>query len=124
MFMPTARNLLNNSAGLGIRASQRTNYRWNTEYCESTSRLRAFIPIIRPVGLSLFKPLGSGSIACGLASVGRFHSSMHKWDLAPSANCECGASEQTADQVLITCFINRAPHGALGIMVLNDETQC
>ena len=31
--------------------------------------------------------------------VGRFHSSMHKWGLAPSPNCDCGASEHTADHV-------------------------
>ena len=39
--------------------------------------------------------------------VGRFHSSMNKWGLAPSPNCECGAVEQTADHVLIAlrnCF--------------------
>ena len=45
-FVPTARNLLNNLAGLGIRASEWTNYRWDTEYYESTSRLCVFIPMI------------------------------------------------------------------------------
>ena len=56
--------------------------------------------------------------------VGRFHSSMHKWGLAPSPNCECGASEQTADHVLTMCPIHRAPHGARGLTVLDDETRC
>ena len=56
--------------------------------------------------------------------VGRFHSFMHKWDLAPSPNCECGASEQTADYVLTACPIHRAPHGARGLTVLDDETRC
>ena len=42
--------------------------------------------------------------------------------LAPSPNCECGASEQTADHVLIACPIHRAPHGARGLTVLDDET--
>ena len=32
--------------------------------------------------------------------VGRFHSSMYKWGIAPSPNCECGASEQTADHII------------------------
>ena len=56
-FVSAAGNLLNNLAELGIRASQRTNYRWNTEYCENTSRLRTFIPMIstRPVGMSLLR---------------------------------------------------------------------
>ena len=48
--------------------------------------------------------------------VGRFHSSMHKWGLAPSPNCECGA-EQTADRVLTACPIHRAPHGARGLTI-------
>ena len=56
--------------------------------------------------------------------VGRFHSSMHKWGLAPSPICECGASEQTADHVLTACPIHRAPHGARGLTVLDDETRC
>ena len=59
-----------------------------------------------------------------LTGVGRFHSSMHKWGLAPSPNCECGASEQTADHVLTACPIHRAPHGARGLTVLDDETRC
>ena len=56
--------------------------------------------------------------------VGRFHSSMHKWGLTPSPNCECGASEQTADHVLTACPIHRAPHGAPGLTVLDDKTRC
>ena len=56
--------------------------------------------------------------------VGRFHSSMHKWGLAPSPNCDCGASEQTADHVLTACPIHRAPHGAQSLTVLNNETWC
>ena len=50
--------------------------------------------------------------------------SMHKWGLAPSPNCECGASEQTADHVLTACPIHRAPHGARGLTVLDDKTRC
>ena len=56
--------------------------------------------------------------------VGRFHSSMHKWGLAPSPNCECGAAEQTADHILIACSIHRTPHKAQGLTVLDDETRC
>ena len=54
--------------------------------------------------------------------VGRFHSSMHKWGLALSPNCECGSPEQTTDHVLTACPIHRAPRGARGLMVLDDET--
>ena len=43
-FVPAARNLLDNLARLGIRASEWTNHKWKTEYCENVSRLRAFVP--------------------------------------------------------------------------------
>ena len=124
-FVPAARNLLNNLARLGIRASERTNHKWNAEYCENASRLGAFVPGTgaRPVGMGL--PLSAWVKLNRLRiGVGRFHSSMHKWGLAPSPNRECGASEQTADRVLTACPIHRARHGAQGLTVLHDETQC
>ena len=49
---------------------------------------------------------------------------LHRRNLAPSPNCECGASEQTADHVLTLSPIHRAPHGAQGLTVLDDETRC
>ena len=54
-FVPGARNLLDNLARLGIRASEWTNHKWKTEYCENVSRLRAFVPETgaRPVGMGL-----------------------------------------------------------------------
>ena len=124
-FVPGARNLLDNLARLGIRASEWMNHKWNAEYCENASRLRAFVPgtSVRPVGMGLPRAawVKLNRLRTG---VGRFHSSMHKWGLAPSPNCECGASEQTADHVLTMCPIHRAPHGARGLTVLDDETRC
>ena len=54
-FVPAARNLLDNLARLGIRASDWTNHKWKTEYCENASRLRAFVPETgaRSVGMGL-----------------------------------------------------------------------
>ena len=43
-FVPAARNLLDNLARLGIRASEWTNHKWKTEYWEGASRLRAYVP--------------------------------------------------------------------------------
>ena len=57
-------------------------------------------------------------------SVRRFHLSMHKWGLASSSHCQCGALEQTTDHILITCSIHRALHRAQGLTVLNNKTQC
>ena len=124
-FVPGARNLLDNLARLGIRASEWTNHKWKTEYCENVSRLRAFVPETgaRPVGMDLPRAawVKLNRLRTG---IGRFHSSMHKWGLAPSPNCKCGASKQTADHVLTACPIHQAPYGARGLTVLDDETRC
>ena len=123
-FVPGARNLLDN-ARLGIRVSECINHKWKTDYCENASKLRAFVPGTgaRPVGMGLPRAawVKLNRLPTG---VGRFHSSMHKWGLAPSPNCECGASEQTADHVLTTCPIHRASYGARGLTVLDGETRC
>ena len=115
-FVPGARNLLDNLARLGIRASEWTNYKWNAEYFKNASKLRGFVhgTGARPVGMGLPRAAWV-KLNCLQTDVGRFHSSMHKWGLAPSPNCECGASEQTADHVLTACPIHRAPHGARGL---------
>ena len=124
-FVPAAWNLLDNLARLGIRASEWTNHKWKMKYCENAFRLRAFVSETgaRPVEMGL--PRAAWVKLNRLrAGVGRFHSSMHKWGLAPSPNCECGASEQTVDHVLTACPIHRAPHEARDLMVLDDETRC
>ena len=67
-FAPGARNFLDNLARLGIRASEWTNYKWKTEYCESVSRLRTFVPETgaRPVGMVYPEQLRLSSTAYGL----------------------------------------------------------
>ena len=124
-FVSAARNLLDNLARLGIHAFEWTNYKWKTEYCENASRLRVFVPETgsRPVGMGLPRA-ALAKLNRLRTGVGRFHSSMHKWGLAPSPNCECGASEQTVDHVLTACPIHRSPDGARGLTVLDDETRC
>ena len=93
-FVPVARNLLDNLARLGICVSKWTNHKWKMEYCEGASRLRAFVlgTDARPVGMGLPR-VAWVKLNRLQTGVGRFHSSMHKWGLAPSPNCECGASE-------------------------------
>ena len=122
-FVPAALSLSDNLARLGIRASEWTNHRWKTVYCEGASRLRAFVPgtDARPVGMGLTRAawVKLNRLRTG---VGQSHLSMHKWGLAPSPNCECGASEQTTDHVLTVCLVHRAPHGARDLTVLDDET--
>ena len=122
---PAARNLLDNLSRVGFCPSEWTNRKWKTEYCENASRLRAFVPGTGARHVEMGSPRAAWVKLNRLRTgVGRFHLSMHKWGLAPLPNCECGASEQTADHVLTACSIHRAPHGARGLTVLDDETRC
>ena len=117
-FVPPARYLLNNLARLGIRASEWTNHKSKAEYCKNASRLCAFVSGTgaRLIGIGL---PGTAWVRLNRLriGIGLFLSSMHKCGLAPSSNCECGASEQTADHVLTACSIHRAPHWAQGLTV-------
>ena len=125
-FVPVARNHLDNLARFGICPSEWTNHKWKTRYSEGASRLCAFVPgtSARPVGMDLLQAAWVKLNHLWTTGVGRFHLSMHKWCLAPSPNCECGTFEQTANHVLTACPIHQAPHGAQGLMVLDDKTRC
>ena len=84
--------------------------------------LHVFVPRAssRPLGMGL--PKTSWVKLNRLrTSVGRFYSSMYKWGLAPSPDCECAATNQTADHVISTCPIYRAPRGVAGPTVLDDN---
>ena len=121
---------------MDVRAAQWTNTKWDMEYSAYALSLHAFIPKAssRPLGMGL--PRAAWVKLNRLRSgVGRFCSSMYKWGLATLANCECGASEQTADHIMSQCPIHRAPpkhtsgyhrapRGMFGLMVLDDETRC
>ena len=123
-FVSPAQNHLNNFAGLGICNFKWTNYRWHVKYCENKSRLHVYIPrnSARPVRMSLPQTV-MVKLYHLQTDVGQFHLSMHKWGLTPSPNCECGTSEQTTDHILIAYLIHWAPHGAQGMIVLDNETQ-
>ena len=124
-FVPAARKLLDSLSEMDVRAAEWTNTKWDTEYSANALSLHAFIPKAssRPLGMGL--PRAAWVKLNRLRSgVGRFCSSMYKWGLAPLANCECGASEQTADHIISQCPIHRAPRGMFGLMVLDDETRC
>ena len=116
-FVPGAQNLLDNLARLGIRTSEWTNYKWKTEYMKMLSGSMLLCPRLVPGLLGWAYQVAWVKLNRLQTGVGRFHSSMHKWNLAPSLNCKCGASEQTADHVLTA-------YGAQGLTVLDDETQC
>ena len=63
-----ARNLLENLARLGIRASKWTNHKWKTEYCEMLPGSVLLCPRSVPglLGWAYPEQLGLSSTACGL----------------------------------------------------------
>ena len=123
-FVPAAQKLLDSLTKSDIRAAQWMDYVWNMEYLKSASRLHAFIPRASPKPLGMGLPRTSWVKLNRLRTgVGRFHSSMYKWGAGPSPDCECGASEQTADHIISTCSLHRAPKGIQGLLVLDDDTR-
>ena len=124
-FVPAARKLLDSLSEMDVRAAECTNTKWDMEYSANALSLHAFIPKANSRTLGMGLPKAAWVKLNRLRSgVGRFCSSMYKWGLAPLANCECGASEQTADHIISQCPIHRAPRGMFGLMVLDDETRC
>ena len=49
---------------------------------------------------------------CLQTGIGLFHLEMHKWGMAFTMACECGAKEKTAEHVIISCHIYYHPNGA------------
>ena len=130
-FVPAAWKLLDSLSDLDIFVKHKWNgrgqskHKWNVDYLESTSRVRAFITRVnsRPLGMSL--PRTSWVRLNRLRTgVGRFHSSMHKWGFAPSPNCKCGATTQTADHVISSCLIHHTSRGTRSLQVLDDAGRC
>ena len=124
-FVSAARRLLHELSELDIRAAQWTDYKWSMEYLTSTSELRAFIPrtTTRPLVMGLPRPswVRLNHLRTGVWS---FQSSMPKWGIAATPNCECSAAEQTADHIILTCPTHQAPTGINGLTFLNGNTRC
>ena len=123
-FVPAAWKLLGSLSILDICMKQWMKHKWNADYLESNLRVRAFIPRVssKPLGMSL--PRTYPRLNRLRTGVGHFHSSMYKWGLAPSPNCECGTTEQTADYIISSCLLHHVPRGTQGLQVLNDTTRC
>ena len=105
-FVPPARKLLDSLFEMDVRASQWMNTKWDMEYSANALSLHAFIPRLAPdpwVWVCLGQP-GSSSTICVLVL---------DVSVRQCANCECGASEQTADHIISQCPIHRAPRVCL-----------
>ena len=73
-FVPAAWKLLGSLSELDIRVKQWTKHKWNVDYFESTSKVRAFISRVssRQLGMSLPRTswVGLNHVRTG---IGRFH---------------------------------------------------
>ena len=124
-FVLAAWKLLDSLSELDIRVKQWTKQKWNANYLVNTSKVCAFIPEVSSRPLGMRQPITSWVRLNRLRTgVGRFHSSMYKWGLAPSPNHECGTIEQTADHVISSCLIHRVTRGTRGLQVLDDAIRC
>ena len=62
-----------------------------------------------PLGFSFPRP--AWVRFCRLQTgVGLFRPKTHKWNIAPTAACECGTKEQTAEHVITSCPIYHHPN--------------
>ena len=55
---------------------------------------------------------------------GRFQSSMHKWELAPTSICKCGPLDQTAAHMILECSLRCAFKGYHQLLVLDEKARC
>jgi len=94
------------------------HHQWNANGLENFTRLSTLIPDIgtHPPGIVLPRA-ASVRLNRLLTGVGRF-----KLGMTPSAPCECGAEEQTDDQVVLHSPIHPPPYGAQGLRILDYQT--
>ena len=121
-FVPAALELLNDLNKTNIGAAHWADYRWNMEWQGNTSRLHQFIADVSssPSGMNFPRPawVRLNRLRTG---VGLFRSTMHKWGMAPTAACECGAEEQTADHVIATCPTYSYPDGVQNLARVDEN---
>ena len=116
-FVPAALDFLNDAdAWSTSEAGSWADHKGNMEWQECASRLYGFLADVGslPSGMHFPRPawVRLNRLRTG---VGLFRSTMHKWGMAPSPACECGADEQTADHLIISCPIYHHPNGAGGL---------
>ena len=81
---------------------------WETRWDTTRCRLRTFIqtPSNKPIGhdLARYSLVRLIRIRTGY---GRFNANMNQMGLSPSASCECGVTDQTAQHIASECPLHR-----------------
>ena len=118
-FVAPAQQLISSSNNKIRNPELWADHRWNAEWENNTTRLRTFIPDTgtHHPGMTLTRTAWI-RLNRFRAGVGRFFSCLHKWGIASSVACECGAEEQTVDHVALECPIFRPPHGQHAVFPL------
>ena len=98
--MPTAQDLLKNSNNFSISTALWLNHVWNKKWKDNITRIHTYIT-------DLFSTLQETKLPRSAwvrlnrlqTGVGRFHSNVYKWGLAPFAVCGWG-KEQTPGHII------------------------
>ena len=103
-FVPDALELWQDLAEQDAGPNLWLDHRRNNEWQNSPSILPNYIKDVsnNPSGMTLPRPawvklnrLRTGG--------GLFRATMHKWGMASTSTCECGAKEQSADHIITSC---------------------
>ena len=122
-FVPAARELLSNLNQLDIRAADCAEHSWRSEWNNCNTRLHHFIYNIDTPPPGMHLPRRSWvRLNYFRTDVERFRSSLLKWGMVPSAACDCGAENQTAEHILAHCPLFSPPHEITGLVRLDDDT--
>ena len=118
-----ARELLSYLNPLDIRATDWAEHLWRCEWNNCNTRLHHFIYNIDtpPPDMHLLRRSWV-QLNHLRAGVGRFRSSLYNWGMVPSAACDCGAENQTAEHILAHCPLFSPPHRITGLVRLDDDT--
>ena len=94
--------------------------RWQSEWQNNSSRLRAFLPeASKCSGTSLPRRCWV-QLNRARTGIGRTMETLHRWKMTDSPNCACGV-RQTLKHFL-TCKTTRAPNGEGGLRSLDADT--
>ena len=120
-FVPAALALLNDFVQSGVSVTRWADNRWNMEWRETSSRLHAFITDVSSMPSGMTFPRAAWVRLNRLRTgVGLFRSTMHKWGMASTAACECGAEEQTAEHIMTSCPLYCHPNGASALSTVDE----
>ena len=114
-FSEHAKQLTSDAHGKTNRAW--AEWTWETRWDITRCRLKTFIhtPSNKPIGHDLARQ----SLVCLnriRTGYGRFKSNMNRMGLSPSASCECGATDKTAQHIASECPL----HSCDGDLVVLD----